>query len=136
MLPKLAPLRVATPVVVSVVAVPTGVPFNLKLTVFPPTGLPLPVRVAVSVTVPPYAPVALATLSDVAWRDVIEYDPSVGFALSAAVVRETGYDPRAAGFVVTALVEPITTVTSTPAPIETGVVIVTSLLPPPVVAVV
>ena len=37
----------------SVVAEPTGLPFSVKLTLLPATGLPPAVRVAESVVVPP-----------------------------------------------------------------------------------
>ena len=48
-----------------VTADPTELPFNLNPTVFPPTPELLTVSVAERFTVPPYVPVAEATLSEV-----------------------------------------------------------------------
>ena len=49
---RLAPVMVATPLLL-VVALPTGLPFRVKLMVLPPTGDPLEVSVADRSTVPP-----------------------------------------------------------------------------------
>ena len=49
---RLAPLLVATPLPL-VVALPTGLPFRVKLMVLPLTGDPLEVSVADRLTVPP-----------------------------------------------------------------------------------
>lgn len=63
---KLTLLSVATPEVF-VVAVPTLVPFSLKLMDLPltPELSDVLVSVAVNVVVPPYVPVAVATARDV-----------------------------------------------------------------------
>src|ERR1043165_4721307 len=52
---RLALLRVAVPVP-SVTALPTPLPFSVKLTVLPDNGLPAAVSVADKFTVPPWVP--------------------------------------------------------------------------------
>src|SRR5947209_7150941 len=57
MLPRLAPVTVATPLAF-VVAVPTLVPLRVKAMILPATPEPPEVSVALRFTVPPYVPVA------------------------------------------------------------------------------
>jgi hypothetical protein len=64
-----------------VIALPTEVPFNVKLIDFPLTPEPPDVSVAVRLTVPPYAPLASATDRPVATAVLADLNVNVADAL-------------------------------------------------------